>query len=216
MFHFILFYVILFSIFVALLCQIKYKYIFIIKVDKVIFDDYSSALDANNGQSSTSSDNGQGTENRKKLKLSKRRSGFNNFVPLQPVKAEYKGHRNSRYSKINDIILKYLVLRCCQCGYSFLYRTLIKEASFWGNDFIISGSDCGHVFIWDRYTCEIVMLLRGDNHVVNCIQPHPTLPLLATSGVDHDVKLWSPRLPDIGFSQSVASEVKKLLIIFYS
>lgn len=71
------------------------------------------------------------------------------------------------------------------------------------------------MFIWDRYTCEIVMLLRGDNHVVNCIQPHPSLPLLATSGVDRDFKLWSPRLPDSGFSLEMANEVKKLLIIFY-
>ncbi|XP_025414253.1 DDB1- and CUL4-associated factor 6-like [Sipha flava] len=141
----------------------------------------NSNLDANNVEPSTSTDSGQETEKRKKLKLNERCPGFNDFVPLQPVKAQYKGHRNS--------------------------RTLIKEASFWGNDFIISGSDCGHVFIWDRYTCEIVMLLRGDNHVVNCIQPHPSLPLLATSGVDHDVKLWSPRLPDIGFSQEMANEL---------
>ena len=27
---------------------------------------------------------------------------------------------------------------------------------------------------------------------MNCVQPHPTLPLLATSGIDYDVKLWSP------------------------
>lgn len=60
------------------------------------------------------------------------------------------------------------------------------------------------------------MLLKGDNHVVNCIQPHPSLPLLATSGVDHDVKLWSPRLPDIGFSQEMVNKVKKLLIKYYT
>lgn len=27
---------------------------------------------------------------------------------------------------------------------------------------------------------------------VNCLEPHPHIPVLATSGLDHDVKLWSP------------------------
>uniref|UniRef100_A0A671P235 DDB1- and CUL4-associated factor 6-like n=1 Tax=Sinocyclocheilus anshuiensis TaxID=1608454 RepID=A0A671P235_9TELE len=63
------------------------------------------------------------------------------------VKMMYKGHRNS--------------------------RTMIKESCFWGNNFVMSGSDCGHIFIWDRHTGEHLMLLEADNHVVNCLQPHP-------------------------------------------
>ncbi|EHA98199.1 Nuclear receptor interaction protein [Heterocephalus glaber] len=39
------------------------------------------------------------------------------------VKMIYKGHHNS--------------------------RTMIKEANFWGTNFVMSGSDCGHIFIWD-------------------------------------------------------------------
>lgn len=49
----------------------------------------------------------------------------------------------------------------------------IKESCFWGNNFVMSGSDCGHIFIWDRHTAEHLMLLEADNHVVNCLQPHP-------------------------------------------
>lgn len=49
----------------------------------------------------------------------------------------------------------------------------IKEANFWGTNFVMSGSDCGHIFIWDRHTAEHLMLLEADNHVVNCLQPHP-------------------------------------------
>lgn len=71
-------------------------------------------------------------------------------------------------------------------------RTMIKEATFWGNDYVMSGSDCGHVFIWNRKTGELVMLLRADDHVVNCLAPHPTLPYLATSGIDYDIKLFAP------------------------
>lgn len=71
-------------------------------------------------------------------------------------------------------------------------RTMIKEASFWGNDYIMSGSDCGHVFTWEKDSGKLVMLMAADQHVVNCIQPHPTLPYLATSGIDYDVKVWAP------------------------
>lgn len=71
-------------------------------------------------------------------------------------------------------------------------RTMIKEATFWGNNYIMSGSDCGHVFAWERKTGKLVMLLEADQHVVNCLQPHPTLPYLATSGIDYDIKIWAP------------------------
>lgn len=73
---------------------------------------------------------------------------------------------------------------------------MIKEASFWGNDYIMSGSDCGHVFTWEKSTGQLVMLMEADQHVVNCIQPHPTMAYLATSGIDYDVKIWAPKLDD--------------------
>lgn len=41
---------------------------------------------------------------------------------------------------------------------------------------MMSGSDCGHIFIWDRYTAKLAMLLEADRHVVNCLQPHPIDP----------------------------------------
>lgn len=40
------------------------------------------------------------------------------------------------------------------------------------------------------------MLLEADSHVVNCLQPHPTLPYLATSGIDYDIKLYTPSVTD--------------------
>lgn len=71
-------------------------------------------------------------------------------------------------------------------------RTMIKEATFWGRDYVMSGSDCGHVFTWNRRTGDLAMLFEADQHVVNCLQPHPTLPYLATSGIDYDIKLFTP------------------------
>ena len=81
---------------------------------------------------------------------------------------KYKGHRNSM---------------------------TVKGVNFYGtrSEFIVSGSDCGHVFLWDKKTESIVQLLEGDAAgVVNCLEPHPYYPFLATSGLDHDVKIWTP------------------------
>uniref|UniRef100_A0A1A8E340 Ddb1 and cul4 associated factor 6 n=1 Tax=Nothobranchius kadleci TaxID=1051664 RepID=A0A1A8E340_NOTKA len=97
------------------------------------------------------------------------------------VKMVYKGHRNS--------------------------RTMIKESCFWGNNFVMSGSDCGHIFIWDRHTAEHLMLLEADNHVVNCLQPHPYDPILASSGIDYDIKIWSPLEESPSFNRVLAVEV---------
>lgn len=88
-------------------------------------------------------------------------------------------------------------------------RTMIKEATFWGTDYIMSGSDCGHIFIWDRKTAELVMLLQGDQHVVNCLQPHPTLPYLATSGIDYDIKIWAPTSNENNFNNDLAETLMK-------
>ena len=60
-----------------------------------------------------------------------------------------------------------------------------------------AGSDDGTFIVWDRRTTNIVRVLRGDDAIVNCLQPHPSTCLLATSGIDPVVRLWSPR-PETG------------------
>ncbi|XP_043272635.1 DDB1- and CUL4-associated factor 6-like isoform X3 [Venturia canescens] len=99
------------------------------------------------------------------------------------VKQKYMGHRNA--------------------------RTMIKEANFWGDDYVMSGSDCGHVFVWERDTAKLCMLLEADQHVVNCLQPHPFLPMLATSGIDYDVKLWAPISEEANFDTKFAEDLLK-------
>lgn len=45
----------------------------------------------------------------------------------------------------------------------------IKAVHFFGpkSEYVISGSDCGYVYFWDRNTEAIVQwLLADDNHVV--------------------------------------------------
>jgi len=64
------------------------------------------------------------------------------------------------------------------------------------SDYIISGSDCGRVFFWEKRTQQIVQVLKSDdeenNSIVNVLEPHPSFPYLATSGLDSDIKIWSP------------------------
>lgn len=76
--------------------------------------------------------------------------------------------------------------------------TDIKEANFFGSNgqYIVAGSDDGSFFIWEKSTTNIVRVLRGDESIVNCLQPHPSYCLLATSGIDPVVRLWSPQPED--------------------
>jgi WD repeat-containing protein 42A len=64
----------------------------------------------------------------------------------------------------------------------------------------VSGSDCGNIFFWDKETEAVVQFAHGDDGgVVNTPQPHPFFPIMATSGLDHDAKIWMPtaqELPD--------------------
>lgn len=71
----------------------------------------------------------------------------------------------------------------------------VKGVNFFGpkSEFIVSGSDCGRIFFWEKNTEAIVQWMRGDEcGVVNCLEPHPHIPILATSGLDSDVKIWIP------------------------
>lgn len=80
----------------------------------------------------------------------------------------YTGHRNSR---------------------------TIKGVSFFGphDEYVASGSDCGHVFIWKKRGGKLVRMISGDRHIVNQVEPHPHMPFLATCGIEDAVKVWVPR-----------------------
>lgn len=53
-------------------------------------------------------------------------------------------------------------------------ETLLNRVSA---QYVVSGSDGGHLFIWDKKTSELVNILEGDNEVVNVVQGKP---------LDHD------------------------------
>jgi len=104
----------------------------------------------------------------------RRRQGFgrarervsvNLDVPFTSHTKVYKGHCNSR---------------------------TIKDVNYYGlnDDYVVSGSDDGHFFIWDRKTMKIVNILEGDGETVNVVQGHPYEPMIACSGIDSTVKIF--------------------------
>ena len=52
----------------------------------------------------------------------------------------------------------------------------VKDANFFGlqDEYVVSGSDGGHLFIWDKKTSALVNILEGDNEVVNVVQGKPS------------------------------------------
>ena len=64
---------------------------------------------------------------------------------------------------------------------------------FGANDeYEVSGSDDGRGYIWDKQSGRLLQILEGDTDTVNNIVGHPTLPLIAMSGIDDSVKIFAP------------------------
>ncbi|KAM1180690.1 hypothetical protein ACFX13_020073 [Malus domestica] len=100
-------------------------------------------------------------------------SSQNERIPYQPeavidMKQRYVGH--------------------CNVG------TDIKQASFLGQrgEYVASGSDDGRWFVWEKRTGRLIKMLQGDEAVVNCVQCHPVDCVVATSGIDNTIKIWTP------------------------
>jgi WD40 repeat protein len=67
----------------------------------------------------------------------------------------------------------------------------MPAVNFVGPDdqWVISGSDDGNFFIWDKKSEKLHGIYEGDSTVVNVIEGHPHFPLLATSGIDTSIKV---------------------------
>nr|XP_048336419.1 DDB1- and CUL4-associated factor 8 isoform X5 [Ziziphus jujuba var. spinosa] len=71
----------------------------------------------------------------------------------------------------------------------------VKGVNFLGPrcEYVVSGSDCGRIFIWRKKGGELIRVMEADKHVVNCIESHPHTMVLASSGIETDIKIWTPR-----------------------
>nr|KMM70291.1 WD repeat-containing protein [Coccidioides posadasii RMSCC 3488] len=96
-----------------------------------------------------------------------RRRGVESHVPCSSHLSVYRGHCNIK---------------------------TVKDVNYFGlnDEYVVSGSDCGNIFIWDRKTSDLVNILSGDSDVVNVVQGHPYEPTLAVSGIDNTIKIFSP------------------------
>ena len=92
-------------------------------------------------------------------------------------------------------------------------KATVKGVSFYGpgSEFVVSGSDGGHIFLWEKSSCQVVQLLEGADRAgtVHCLEPHPFLPVMATSGVDHDAKIWAPTAKDATQLLGLKDVIKK-------
>ena len=54
----------------------------------------------------------------------------------------------------------------------------VKDVNFYGlqDEYVVSGSDSGHLFIWDKKTTQLINILEGDGEVVNVVQGMQTDP----------------------------------------
>jgi DDB1- and CUL4-associated factor 6 len=96
---------------------------------------------------------------------SRERATVNLHVPYSSHTRVYRGHCNTR---------------------------TVKDVNYYGlnDEYVVSGSDDGHFFIWDRKTTLVVNILEGDGEVVNVVQGHPYEPMIACSGIDSTVKIF--------------------------
>ncbi|GMH02936.1 hypothetical protein Nepgr_004775 [Nepenthes gracilis] len=71
----------------------------------------------------------------------------------------------------------------------------VKGVSFFGprSEYVVSGSDCGRIFIWRKKDGELIRVMEADKDVVNCIESHPHTTVLASSGIESDIKIWTPK-----------------------
>ncbi|KAJ1915403.1 hypothetical protein H4219_004333 [Mycoemilia scoparia] len=83
----------------------------------------------------------------------------------------------------------------------------IKDVNFFGpnDEYVVSGSDDGNWFTWKKSTGEIVQVLQGDHQVVNVIEPCPFYTMLAVSGIDSTIQIFS-----VSASGPHASHIRRL------
>ena len=80
---------------------------------------------------------------------------------------------------------------CCAQFWCPDCESLGQEAKFLaGERYVATGSDCGHLYVYEKLSGKLARIIRADCHVVNGLAPHPHLPLVATCGIDSDVKVF--------------------------
>mmetsp|Transcript_21605 Transcript_21605/g.37201 ORF Transcript_21605/g.37201 Transcript_21605/m.37201 type:complete len:564 (+) Transcript_21605:85-1776(+) len=98
---------------------------------------------------------------------------------------------------------------------SYRTSTTVKSAAFGGanDEFVLSGSDNFGVYVWARedkehgltspdildqpsgfgvpFVCHETHVAHGHHSIVNNVRAHPSLPIIASAGVEKLIRLWS-------------------------
>lgn len=109
--------------------------------------------------------------------------------------------RDSRYALINvvpeEVHLWDLELRRIVRKYvGQVQSDYIIRSCFGGVDenFVLSGSQDNHVYVWNRDTTDLVEVLAGHEGFINCVRWSPIHPaMFATASDDKTVRIWLPR-----------------------
>lgn len=112
-------------------------------------------------------------------------------MPMSSFQDEYQADIESAVDRVNSGVPVGLPLRSYVGAINV---ETVKDVNFFGaeDEYIMSGSDDGLLFIWNKETGKIVTVLQGDANVVNVMEGHPHDGSLAVSGIDDTVKLFKP------------------------
>ena len=76
------------------------------------------------------------------------------------------------------------------------HQTFLKQVALLNDQYILTGGDCGNLYIWERFGSQSLILKKpADPYVLNCVAVHPSLPLIATSGIASVADIWEPIAP---------------------
>lgn len=75
---------------------------------------------------------------------------------------------------------------------------------------VVSGSDCGRIFIWKKKSGKLVRVLGSGYHVTSCIESHPYAPMIATCGFDSGIEIWTPTAID---GAVLPTDIQKVCVV---
>ncbi|GKB19478.1 WD40 repeat-containing protein [Tanacetum coccineum] len=90
----------------------------------------------------------------------------------------------------------------------------VKGVGFFGPkcEYVVSGSGCGRVFIWRNKDAKLVRVIEADKQLGCCIEAHPRIPILASSGIDTDIKIWTPTALERATPRKIIEKISFLTI----
>ena len=65
------------------------------------------------------------------------------------------------------------------------------------------------MYIWDGRSGAVICALKADENIVNSVAAHPSLPYLATSGIEDKVRIWGPHSAETRVPQDLFEQIRR-------